>query len=271
MKNIILFDMDGTLTEARQEIEHPMTSQIMAILETGTEVGIVTGSPEQYVNSQIGSLIELVIDEGYTQQFHILPCNGTEYISYDPDGQLSEAKPENMESKLTEKVFSELMAALSHLQAEASASFWRLGMPLAGTFIQYRGSMINWCPIGRSANNEQRAKFVEYDQKTNFREYYVGVIRQWIEWKDIPLTVALGGSTSFDIYPTGWDKTYCLDRFKDYSCWFIGDKCQNGGNDQQLYDILKELEQAYETTGPEETIAIIRGILKTLSPDSSAG
>ena len=83
--------------------------------------------------------------------------------------------------------------------------------------------------------------------------------------------MALGGSTSFDIYTTGWDKTYCLTWFGDRICWFVGDKCKEGGNDKQLYDTLVKSGRAFESTGPEDTEAIIKGILKTLSPDSSAG
>ena len=271
MKNIILFDMDGTLTEPRQRIEPQTINQILEILEQGHDVGIVTGSPEEYVNQQIGDLIELVVEVGHGSNFHILPCNGTEYIFYDDVGERNEIVPDNMESTMGPRGFTELMAALSNLQAEVSGPFWRQNLPLTGNFIQYRGSMINWCPIGRNANADQRARFVEYDKESGFREQYKEFIELWINWKESPITVALGGSTSFDIYPIGWDKTYCLTWFGDYTCWFIGDKCKEGGNDKQLYDVLSNSGRAYETTGPEDTIAIIRGILKTLSPDSSAG
>lgn len=271
MKNIILFDMDGTLTEPRQQIEPQTINQILEILEQGHDVGIVTGSPEEYVNSQVGELIELVIEAGYSKSLHIMPCNGTEYIFYDDKDQRNEIVPENMESIMGSKGFAELMAALSNLQAEVSGPFWRQGLPLTGNFIQYRGSMINWCPIGRNANDEQRAKFVEYDEESGFRKQYKEFIELWINWRESPVTVALGGSTSFDIYPNGWDKTYCLTWLNDYTCWFVGDKCKEGGNDKQLYDALVDSGRAFETKSPEDTEAIIRGILKTLSPDSSAG
>tara|TARA_E500000331_G_scaffold339093_1_gene368980 strand:+ start:2974 stop:3789 length:816 start_codon:yes stop_codon:yes gene_type:complete len=271
MKNIILFDMDGTLTEPRQEIEPLMINQILEVLEQGHHVGIVTGSPEEYVNSQIGDLIDLVNEVGHGPRFHIMPCNGTEYIFYDEDGHRNKIVPDNMESQLGAKNFAELMAALCHLQTETSGPFWRNNLPLTGNFIQYRGSMINWCPIGRNANTEQRKLFVDHDKETGFREYYLDVINRWIDWREYSLTVALGGSTSFDIYPEGWDKTYCLTWLGDYTCWFIGDKCKEGGNDKQLYDTLKQSNRSFETTGPEDTAAIIKGILNTLSPDSSAG
>lgn len=271
MKNIILFDMDGTLTAPRQEIEPQTVNQVLEILEQGHEVGIVTGSPEEYVNTQLGSLIDLILELGHGNKFHILPCNGTEYIFYSQEGLREEIVPESMESFLETENFTELMAALCHLQTEISGPFWRNKLPLTGNFIQYRGSMINWCPIGRNANNIQRSQFVAYDEETGFRDNYLDVINKWINWRDLSLTVALGGSTSFDIYPTGWDKTYCLTWFGDHTCWFIGDKCKEGGNDKQLYDSLNSCGRSFETAGPEDTEAIIRGILNTLGPDSSVG
>ena len=140
MKNIILFDMDGTLTEPRQQIEPRMINQILEILEQGHEVGIVTGSPENYVNQQISDLIELIIEVGHSSSFHIMPCNGTEYIFYDENGERNEIVPDNMETFLETENFTELMAALCHLQTEVSGPFWRDGLPLTGNFIQFPAS-----------------------------------------------------------------------------------------------------------------------------------
>ena len=70
--------------------------------------------------------------------------------------------------------------------------------------------------------------------------------------------VKLGGETSFDIYPKGWDKTYALKHFPDHKCWFVGDRCTGSGNDKEIYDLLKKENRAFKTTGPEHTAEIIR-------------
>ena len=72
--------------------------------------------------------------------------------------------------------------------------------------------------------------------------------------------IVIGGSTSFDVYPVGWDKTFCLQYFinKGYDTpWFVGDKCGPDGNDKPLYDILKEEGTAFETTDPDDCLQII--------------
>ena len=271
--------MDGTLTEARQLIQEPMINQLIEVMSLGLEVGIVTGSPENYVQEQLGPFLEKVssmqgeyVPLQLLKKLHILPCNGTEYIYYDDSGR-NEIVPETMISELGENNFYELTAALISLQAEVLGQLKINDLALTGDFIQCRGPMINWCPIGRNANLEQRQDFHQYDLKSNFRQEYANILSGWLEYKGLSekVTVALGGSTSFDIYPTGWNKTYATTWFGEHTCWFIGDKCQKGGNDYHLYELLRKHNRGYETSGPEETIKITKEILNTLSPGSSAG
>ena len=73
------------------------------------------------------------------------------------------------------------------------------------------------------------------------------------------VTIKLGGDTSFDIYPEGWDKTYALKHFPEsqWDCFFVGDRCNPTGNDYEIFEHLNAQERAFETSGPEETIEII--------------
>ena len=76
----------------------------------------------------------------------------------------------------------------------------------------------------------------------------------------IPLTAALGGSTSVDIYPVGWDKTFSLKHLEEDQAWFVGDKCFPGGNDWELYEELKKTGRSFITKCPSQTIEIIEEI-----------
>lgn len=58
------------------------------------------------------------------------------------------------------------------------------------------------------------------------------------EFHDVDLTYAIGGQISFDVYPNGWDKSFCLsrlpaDKFKEIH--FFGDQTEVGGNDHEIY------------------------------------
>ena len=141
-------------------------------------------------------------------------------------------------------------------------------IPLTGEFVSYRQSLLNWCPIGRAAGDEEREAFIKYDQENNLRQKYLEDLRQYCKEKKIKVTCALGGQTSIDIYPAGWDKSYALQHFEDHVCWFIGDKCTGTGNDKQIYDALLDTGRAYQTTGPEETISIINKIIPEIEETS---
>ena len=44
------------------------------------------------------------------------------------------------------------------------------GIPLTGHFVNCRGSMINWCPIGRNASTQEREVFKRLDKENNIRK-----------------------------------------------------------------------------------------------------
>ena len=103
--------------------------------------------------------------------------------------------------------------------------------------------------------------WVEEDNQYQIRDHFLRLLVRDIDKAEIPVTVTLGGSTSFDIYPTGWDKTYVIKHLRDYDMFFIGDKCTGTGNDKTLYDMLQP-DNSRETTSPSGTIEIIDEIVK---------
>ena len=78
---------------------------------------------------------------------------------------------------------------------------------------------------------------------------------------DNKLEAKLGGETSFDIYPKGWDKTYGLQHFQGWDVWFVGDRTCVNGNDYEIYDACGVNSQAFTSYGPEKTAQIIETIL----------
>ena len=62
-------------------------------------------------------------------------------------------------------------------------------------------------------------------QKHGVREAFVKVLRE--KFSDYGLTFSIGGQLSFDVFPNGWDKTYCLRHVEDEhfeEIHFFGDK-----------------------------------------------
>ena len=74
-KNIVLFDMDGTLTEPRGKFNTELILDLRKLSQYA-DIGIVTGSDMDYVNEQLEKLIRYSELRFIT---HLLPCNGTKY------------------------------------------------------------------------------------------------------------------------------------------------------------------------------------------------
>lgn len=71
----------------------------------------------------------------------------------------------------------------------------------------------------------ERYEFEQYDKEHKIRAKFVEVLRE--KFSDYGLTFSIGGQISFDIFPRGWDKTYCLERLGDEGfeeIHFFGDK-----------------------------------------------
>ena len=257
MKKIVLFDMDGTLTPPRKELDRDLIPALRELAKI-SEIGIVTGSDHNYVLQQMGLLME---NTEIRYKLHILPCNGTKYypppLSASHKHELTFEK--NMREELGEMHFSSIMQQILRRQAQLHL----YNLPLTGHFVDYRGSMINWCPIGRNATLDERSAFVEFDRgfsHGNFRNIVAEQLREEFKNSNIDLSIKTGGETSFDIYPKGWDKTFALQHFPDKEIWFIGDKCHEGGNDEEIYKALLP-NNSFSVESPTETKDIIEKVL----------
>jgi len=261
MKNYIcLFDMDGTLTPARKNIQFNVVKKLKE-LSKYMKIGIVTGSDFDYIMQQCNRIFEVGgIDP---TKLELFPCNGTKHYSWSSKtGKYEIVHDVNMISEIEQKSYTRILQTILSYQLLIAVKH---DLPYTGTFFQYRGTMLNWCPIGRSAGDKERKEWVEADQQFKIREQWIKQLKIDLETDNIPVTVALGGSTSFDIYPNGWDKTYVMKHLDEDKIYFIGDRCDDGGNDKALYDLLQITKTSYKTKDPNMTIKIIDQIIEGVS------
>ncbi|THH12078.1 hypothetical protein EW145_g248 [Phellinidium pouzarii] len=126
-----------------------------------------------------------------------------------------------------------------------------------GTFVEFRNGMINVSPIGRNASVEERNQFEAYDKVHKVRASFVDVLRK--TFSDYGLAYSIGGQISFDIFPLGWDKTYCLDHLRDENfeeIHFFGDRTYEGGNDYEIYIDSRTI--GHTVTSPDDTARLLR-------------
>ena len=259
-KKIVLFDMDGTLTEPRQKFNSSILDDALySLTNKNIHIGIVTGSGLNYLKEQMGKWLN---DSPSRYRTHLLPCNGTQYLP--PPKRKTESHKliyeVSMEKEIGEEQYHNLIKKLIQLQKEIILH----PIPLSGHFIDYRDSMVNWCPIGRKSSAEKRDEFVKIDEQLNLRVDYLNRLNRELESIGLLdlIKVKLGGDTSFDIYPAGWDKTYALRHFVGYDVWFVGDRCEPNGNDYELFKHCGE--QGFKSSSPTNTRQIIEYIKKRI-------
>jgi phosphomannomutase len=260
MKTVFLFDLDGTLCESRK----PVVDNIVALLTKANkyvEIGILTGSDLDFLKEQCKGLFENL---GYENKVYALACNGTKSFLVDNnDDKISYnlIKEENLRERIGEEKFKIVMRELIYEQTESMIDY---DFPLTGNFVTYRGSTVNWCPVGRCANDEDRAAFKKEDKDKNIRATHVeNIKRAFIENSITDLTVTIAGDTSFDIYPKTWDKTYAMQFFEGYEVYFWGDRMKKGGNDYTMH--MRNDVNSFPVEDPLDTYKSLKKVLKKIN------
>ncbi|RPD64268.1 eukaryotic phosphomannomutase [Lentinus tigrinus ALCF2SS1-7] len=236
-KKLVLFDVDGTLSLARKNITPEMTA-LLRELRKKVVIGTVGGSDFVKVEEQVsppGSNILKEFDYAFAE-------NGL--TAYKLGKQLP---THSFIEFLGEDKYKTLVNFILHYLADIDIPIKR------GTFVEFRNGMINVSPIGRSATYPERLDFLEYDKKHHIREDFVKVLRE--KFSDYGLTFAIGGQISFDVFPNGWDKTFCLNHVADENfeeIHFFGDKTYPGGNDYEIFTDPRTI--GHSVTDPTDTM-----------------
>jgi phosphomannomutase len=124
-----------------------------------------------------------------------------------------------------------------------------------GTFVEFRNGMLNVSPIGRNCSQEERDDFEKFDKVAGVRERMVKVLQ--VQFREFDLTYSVGGQISFDVFPRGWDKTYCLQFVENdfEEIHFFGDKTYSGGNDHEIFVSPKTI--GHTVTSPADTRRLV--------------
>jgi phosphomannomutase len=234
-----LFDVDQTLTPARKTIQQSMIDTLDKCIAKGIAVGIVSGSDLHKVKEQVGEAL-------INKSLYTFSENGLYSLK---NGAFFSQK--SVKDYLGEDRLKKLINFCLHYIADLDIPIKR------GTFIEYRTGMLNISPIGRNCSREERDEFEQYDHKTGVRKAFVEKLRA--EFGD-DLTFSVGGQISFDVFPKGWDKSYCLQFVEqDFDeIHFFGDKCKPGGNDHEIYEDPRTI--GHEVQTPDDTIRILEEI-----------
>jgi phosphomannomutase len=241
----LLFDMDGTLTDARQ----PITKDVLEVLKKtgpGVKRYLITGSDYGKVEEQIGTENLLNLFE------RVYTCNGTRVwnCNLDMDDETRPVEPELIHKVSLTDYYSE--ADINHIINVLLKTAYKTHTKIkTGTFVEWRDSQINFSVVGRNCTTSQRDDYVKWDKKSGEREKIITQLRE--QFKGWGLSFRLGGQISIDITRDGWDKTYAFQNMKESpdQCVFFGDKICKDGND---FDIAMRCGKYHNVEEPADLI-----------------
>ena len=248
----MLFDMDGTLTDARR----PITEDVVDILRSipsGIKKYLVTGSDMKKVEEQIP---QHILSELFNK---IYACNGTVVYNcdLDMDDEHGSLEPElvhrvTLRDHYSDADINHIINVLLRTAAETHTKI------KTGTFVEWRDSQINFSVVGRNCSIDQRENYMKWDKKSSERNRIVQELRE--EFKGWGLSFRLGGQISIDVTREGWDKSYSFTNMIESpdQCVFFGDKICEDGND---LDIAMKCGSYHHIDSPADLILTLQRLL----------
>lgn len=231
---IILFDMDNTLCIPTQKISAHMIETLYKLKNYGYILGIVSGSDILKIKYQ------LYINENPELFTYLFTENGTK--SYYKNELFHES---SIIKYMGEDNYTTLINNILYILSTTNYPKKR------GNFIENRSGTLNVSIIGRNCTIDERNEFNKFDNTYGLREQLIKNVQPLLD--KYGLESSIGGMISIDIYPKGWDKSYCLGLI-DYinnDIIFCGDRTEIGGNDYGIY-IDNRLYEKHSVKNPDD-------------------
>ena len=269
-KTILLFDIDSTLTPARQPINKEMTDILSRL---NVAFAVVAGSHMELLKEQFFAPL---FEHGFRGVFDAFINNGPMLYRCDYREKMSIelVSSFNLRESLGEKDYQEMLNTFKEVLAKKEFQL-PPEITVSPEKITDRISMVNFIPMGRlkvegPEEQENRKRFVEFAEKTGYRAKILTFLNERLKRlrEKKGLKILMGGQTSFDIVIDGYDKTYPLRQLvpaKFEKAIFIGDALFPGKNDYVVQEYVDNWDkktvcpiETVKTSGWEETIQILK-------------
>jgi phosphomannomutase len=246
MKELVAFDLDGTLAESKQPLKDEMAEALADLLRVA-HVAVISGGDWPQFEKQVASRLPARAD---IDGLWLMPATGTKL--YRHDGTWVPVYAELLDEQQRKDIIAAFDAALAATGLTPEKSW--------GERIEDRGSQITFSALG------QQAPFTEkehWDPDFAKRKIIQADLRKLLPG----LSINMGGATSIDITREGVDKAYGLKKLRDASgialdaMIFIGDAIFPGGNDYPAKELGLDTVRVRD---PEETLSVIAAIVACL-------
>lgn len=252
-KSLIVFDLDGTLAPSKSPLEADMSRTLVALLKE-KKVAVIGGGSYDQFKRQL--LVPFRCPPELLRHFFIFPTTSMAFYRYDNGWkEVYEKVLKESEKKEIRKAFEEVYKEVGYIHPK---KLW-------GDVIEDRVTQMSFSPLGQDVVDVLGKKGIALKEKWKKENNPLRLKMTRLLGKKLKkFEVRAGGITTIDVTRKGIDKAYGVRQIEKHlhvpikNMVFIGDALYPGGNDAAA---KKSGVQTIATTGPKETIMIIKKIL----------
>lgn len=245
-KKLIAFDLDGTLTLSKADLDPEMAELLRELLQKKL-VAVMGGAAFSQFQKQFIDKLGASSEE--LKNLLMFPTSSASFYRYD-----GESWNKIYENFLSSDDESKIRAAFSQALAEIK---YVVPTKTHGEVIENRGAQITFSAIGQSAPLLEKQKW--HDTQDRRSEIKAKLDKMLPEFN-----IHLGGLTSIDVTKRGIDKAYGIAQIEKLlkiskeDMIFAGDALYVGGND---YPVKRTGVETVQVNGPGDTEKFIKSIL----------
>jgi phosphomannomutase len=247
MKNLFIFDLDGTLAESKASVDTEMAGLLRKLLSIAKVAVISGGGWPQFEEQVLGRLPH----NAQLENLSLLPTCGTKFYRYSRDW----TKIYSEDFTVAEK--AKIIASLNTAITESGVKVDRLW----GETVEDRGSQITYSALGQQAPLDAKKVWdPDYAKRKRIKALADTLIPEF--------SIRMGGATSIDVTKPGIDKAYGIAKLRDVlsipikEMMFVGDAIFPGGND---YPPEQAGVFSVCVRGPHETKRVIEAVIGCLA------
>lgn len=252
-KDLIVFDLDGTLAETKAPMDAEMSTLVEELLKV-KKVAIIGGGKYDLFKHQF--LQELKAPKELLKNLFLFPTTSTAFYKYKGGWKkVYSHELSKIERTKIKKTFEKVLKEIGYKHPEKTY----------GKIIEDRGTQITFSALGQDIVSVLGKKGIELKEEWKHKNTPTKLKIAKLMAKYLPnMEVRAAGHTSVDITKKGIDKAFGLRQIEKYlgvkinKMFFVGDAIFPGGND---YAVVKTKVDYMPVRGPEETKKIIRYIL----------
>jgi HAD superfamily hydrolase (TIGR01484 family) len=250
VKQLVVFDLDGTLAASKSSIDAEMAGLLGALLGV-VKVAVISGGDMPQFETQL--LAHLPQDDRFAN-LSLLPTCGTKFFRY--EGGWHKLYSEDLSAEQKRRIVAALDAAVDASGFRARKTW--------GDPIEDRGSQITYSALGQQAPLAEKEG---WDPDFAKRKAIQALLATSLP----DFSVRFGGTTSIDVTLPGIDKAYGIRKLRDVLAVpiqrmiYVGDALFPGGND---YPARTTGADCIQVRDPNETKRVIEAIAACERPSA---